>query len=308
MIPLIPGNIIRRTDLHAQYGGRRQGGISPSKVSNNVFLITDPDRGERHGYLYDGPREDGYFHYTGEGQYGDQLMAQGNRAIRDHEAEGRDLQLFSAHGTDLTYVGQYAYVDDYTADAPETNHGPPRSVIVFRLEQLQGISPGPNRSKLDRLPGDPVTEIPVEQAITESTLIEGDRDPYMAERREQKLVRDFSASLEQQGHAVCRLQIRPPKEPAPIFCDLYDKTTNTLYEAKGTVARQAIRMAIGQLADYARLVDPSPRRVLLVPQQPRHDLCNLLAHEGIEIVWREGDQWLSLADGKRAPTPDGRSG
>jgi hypothetical protein len=295
VISLTPGDRIRRTDLHAQYGGRRQGGISPSKVSDNVFLITDPDRGEQHGYVYDGTRDDGYFHYTGEGQYGDQQMVQGNRAVRDHKAEGRDLQLFSADGTELTYIGQYAYVSDYTADAPETNHGPLRSVIVFRLEQLQGVSPGPNRSKLDRLPTDPVTEIPVEQTITESTLIEGEREPYTAERREQKLVREFLASLEHQGHAVCRLQLRPAGEPAPIFCDLFDKTTNTLYEAKGTVARQAIRMAIGQLADYTRLVQPTPRKVLLVPQQPREDLCNLLKGEGIAVVWRGEDQWREAA-------------
>jgi hypothetical protein len=292
VITLAPGDTIRRTELHARYGGRPQGGISPSKASNNVFLITDPASGERHGYLYDGPRSgDDYYHYTGEGQHGDQLMVQGNRTIRDHQAEGRDLQLFSANGPELTYIGRYAYVNYYFADAPETNHGPLRSVIVFRLKQLQGISPGPNLSKLDRLPDSLVTEIPVEQAITESTLIEGDREPYTAERREQKLVGDFHAWLERQGHEVCRLQLRPPKEPAPIFCDLYDKTTNTLYEAKGTVARHAIRMAVGQLADYTRFVNPTPRKALLVPQQPRPDLCDLLTHEGIEIVWREGAQW-----------------
>lgn len=291
MISLAPGETLRRTELHAQYGGRRQGGISPSKVSSNVFLITDPDRGERHGYVYDGPRDDGYFHYTGEGQHGDQVMTQGNRAIRDHQSEGRDLQLFRAAATELTYIGSYAYVDHYYADAPETNQGPLRSVIVFRLEELQGISPGFNRSRLDRLSLDPVSEIPVEQSITESTLIEGDREPYTAERREQKLVQEFLASLEGRGHEVCRLQFRPPGEPAPTFCDLYDKTTNILYEAKGTVARQAIRMAIGQLADYVRLVDPAPRKALLVPQQPRDDLCSLLAQEKIEIVWRSDEGW-----------------
>ncbi|HEV3071962.1 MAG TPA: hypothetical protein VGY76_11120 [Solirubrobacteraceae bacterium] len=289
MITLTPGDTIRRVDLHAQYGGRRQGGISPSKVSDNVFLITAPAIGERHGYLYDGPREDGYYHYTGEGQYGDQLMAQGNRAIKDHEAEGRDLQLFSARNTELTYIGQYTYVDHYFADAPETNQGELRSVIVFRLSQVNGISPGPNRSKLDRLSSAPVTEIPVEQAITESTLIEGDREPYLAERREQKLVRAFLASLENQGHEVCRLQFRPRGEPAPLFCDLYDKTSNTLYEAKGTVARPAIRMAIGQLADYARLIKPTPGKALLVPQEPRVDLLALLAREGIAVVWPGAD-------------------
>jgi hypothetical protein len=286
MVRLAPGDTIRRTELHAEYGGRRQGGISPSKVSDNVFLVSAPDKAEQHGYLYDGPRDDGYFHYTGEGQFGDQLMAQGNRAIRDHEAEGRDLQLFSARGTELTYIGRYIYLDHYFADAPETKGGPLRSVIVFRLEQLEGVSPGPHRSKLDRLPVGQVTEIAVEQLITESTLIGGDREPYEAQRREQQLVKAFQAALENAGHEICRLQFRPPREAAPLFCDLYDKTTNTLYEAKGTVARPAIRMALGQLADYVRFIEPRPRKALLVPQRPRDDLLKLLVLEGIAVMWR----------------------
>jgi hypothetical protein len=56
-----------------------------------------------------------------------------------------------------------------------------------------------------------------------------------------------------------------------LFCDLFDKTTRTLYESKGTVTRAAVRMAIGQLADYARLVDPRPQRVSLLPERPRDD-------------------------------------
>ena len=110
-IDLAPGQTIRRTELHERYGGRRQGGISPSRASDNVFVITAPDRGPEYGYIYDGQGEDGYYHYTGEGQFGDQQMAQGNRAIRDHVAEGRELHLFEAHGTELTHLGQYRYHD-----------------------------------------------------------------------------------------------------------------------------------------------------------------------------------------------------
>jgi hypothetical protein len=56
-----------------------------------------------------------------------------------------------------------------------------------------------------------------------------------------------------------RLEFRPDGEAAPLFCDLFDKTTWTLYKAEGTVTRAAVRMAIGQLADYARLVEPRRR-------------------------------------------------
>jgi hypothetical protein len=58
---LEPGKTIKRTALHRRYGGRQQGGISPSRKSPNVFLFTDPKPGERHGYIYDGLREGGLY-------------------------------------------------------------------------------------------------------------------------------------------------------------------------------------------------------------------------------------------------------
>src|SRR4051794_34432431 len=274
-----PGQTIKRSDLHELLGGRRQGGISPSKVTLNVMLFTDPRKGLLHGYLYDGWREDGFYHYTGEGQFGDQQMAQGNRAIRDHDKEGRELHLFEVRDGTATYVGRFEFVDHYSADAPETNDRPIRSVIVFRLRPL-GIEPQPSRSKLDQLGHQQVTEVPVEEHRTERMMIDPDHEPYEAERREQRLVRALMAELLGQGHDVCRLQFRPNGEPAAIFCDLYDKTTNTIYEAKGTTARHAIRMAIGQLADYSRLVSPSPARVILVPTEPRSDLIALAKSQG----------------------------
>jgi hypothetical protein len=94
----------------------------------------------------------------------------------------------------------------------------------------------------------------------------------------------FASYLEAQGHQICRLQLRPKGEPAPLYCDLFDKTTNTLYEAKGSTSRAGIRMAIGQLADYSRLTDQRPKRAVLLPEGPRPDLVDLLTAEGIDIV------------------------
>src|SRR3954447_11828442 len=60
-------------------------------------------------------------------------------------------------------------------------------------------------------------------------------EPYEAERREQGLVQAFKSHLERRQHDVCRLKIVPPGEAKPLFCDLYDATTGTLVEAKGSV-------------------------------------------------------------------------
>jgi hypothetical protein len=293
-LQLNPGEDIRRVELHERYGGRRQGGISPSKQSPNVFLFADQARGALHGYIYDGANQDGFYHYTGEGQYEDQRMVQGNRAIRDHQTEHRALHLFDASGGSVTYMGEFEYVDHYGADAPETDNGPIRSVIVFRLRRLSGDVPlAPSRA--EPLAGESVKEIPVERQLTERMMIEPIHQPYAAERREQKLVLKLMASLRSQGHDVCRLQMRPEGEAAPILCDLYDRTSNTLIEAKGSVARPAIRMAIGQLADYGRLVKPAPRKLILVPQKPRPDLLRLAESQGIGVIWPDADDFASTA-------------
>jgi hypothetical protein len=293
------GESLPRVELHQRYGGRRQGGISPSKPTPNVFLFTDPRKGLLHGYLYDGWRDDGYFHYTGEGQIGDQLMAQGNRAIRDHRGTATDppraLHLFEVANSIATYLGQFTYEDHYLADAPESgNTDVIRSVYVFRLRPLTAL-PGPNRSKVDALGEDSVKEIDVEQHLTERTLVAPAAEPHEAERREQALVRRFMAHLLGNGHEVMRLQFRPAGEPAHLFCDLYDKTENTIYEAKGSVARPAVRMAIGQLADYSRLLEPVPRRAILLPQRPRADLLDLMRSQGIDAVWQDGEDFRTLA-------------
>ncbi len=298
---LVPGDSLPRVSLHERFGGRRQGGISPCKPTPNVFLFTDLRTGLLHGYLYDGWRADRRFHYTGEGQIGDQVMAQGNRAIRDHlgtpTESPRDLHLFEVAKGIATYIGQFEYEDHYLADAPESgNDDIIRSVYVFRLRPLT-VTPGPNRSKVDALGTEAVKEIDVEQHITERTLVAPAAEPHEAERREQALVRRYMAYLLGKEHEVMRLQFRPDDEPAPIFCDLYDKTENTIYEAKGTVARPGVRMAIGQLADYARLVKPAPRRAILLPQKPRPDLLALAKSQGIDVVWPEGDDFQTLTAG-----------
>jgi len=97
------------------------------------------------------------------------------------------------------------------------------------------------------------------------------------------------------------LKIVPPGEAKPIFSDLYDRTTRTLVEAKGTVERGAIRMAIGQLADYARFVEGGAERAVLLPSRPRADLLELLSSEGITTIWPERDGYATSAPPARAP-------
>ena len=81
------GQVYRRRDIHENFGGQRQGGISTPSVQP-VILLFSGESGENYGYR-DGIQADGTFWYTGEGQVGDMQWVRGNRAIRDHEKKAR---------------------------------------------------------------------------------------------------------------------------------------------------------------------------------------------------------------------------
>jgi hypothetical protein len=237
---------------------------------------------------------DGCFHYTGEGQRGDQQMKSGNAAILNHVNDERALRVFEGTGGVVTYVDEFE-IDTtepfWRADASETRGGPRREVIVFRLRPKH-IEPPEPRSKLALVLAGPANSaVPIEQQHTEKAYVAPSSKAYEAERREQKLVLEFEDYLLGLDHEVFRNQLIPSGEARPLLTDLYDATIDMLVEAKGTVERNAIRMAIGQLADYKRFFnDGSPRLLaVLVPREPRRDLCELLAAEGIDVIFQGRD-------------------
>lgn len=288
---LAPGDKIKRTVLHAQFGGIQQGGISPSRESPNIFLFSDPASGLKHGYVdhWDGS----VFHYTGEGQRGDQELVSGNRAVFDHVAGGRTLRLFSGARDIVEYVGECSLdtADPmYTTDAPETGGGPIREVIVFRLRPHAGAKVGILPSAvIDLKTG--IEEVEISPANTEKVWVDPDRQPYQAELREAALVEAFRTWLKGRGHRAVRLRIVPAGEAKPIYNDVWVPTLNLLVEAKGTCTREAIRMAIGQLFDYGRAKSDAMRAVLL-PSRPRSDLENLIAAAGMNLVWQDGSKFV----------------
>lgn len=291
MLPgLQPGDRLLRRELHERFGGREQGGISPSRKVPSVMFFTDPATGHRHGY-YDGWDDDGLFNYVGEGQRGDQRLVQGNKAILNHAADGRTLEGFQASGTSVTYVGEFNLVDYYFTEAHETGSDILRQVVVFRLR--------PRAEVTVELPHVPVTRsreprvevVPVEEQHTERSFVTPDREPYELERREAALVHKYREHLRWRGHQVSRLRVVAPGESYPLYSDLWDETALELIEAKGTATRDQLRAAVGQLLDYGRFVD-AKRRSVLLPSRPREDLLHYLHAVGVEAIYPSGDEWV----------------
>lgn len=136
MYGLQVGQVLRRTEVHERFGGQRQGGIA-TPSGRPVVLIFTGKGGLSNGYE-DGWQED-VFNYFGEGQIGDMVFTRGNRAIRDHLQDGRDLLLFTMlGGGQVRFEGPFiAGSWDYAQGRDRNNAD--RRAIVFHLRR--GVDP-----------------------------------------------------------------------------------------------------------------------------------------------------------------------
>jgi 5-methylcytosine-specific restriction protein A len=127
----------RRADIHAKFGGQRQGGIITPARYPLVIIITG-EEGLEHGYS-DRHRPDGVFEYFGEGQRGDMQLSNGNRAIADHSANGESLLLFQKTREGVRFEGEMVCETYHNERAPDRD-GNDRNAIVFELRTLEAIT------------------------------------------------------------------------------------------------------------------------------------------------------------------------
>ncbi|OLZ59497.1 hypothetical protein BS330_03610 [Amycolatopsis keratiniphila subsp. nogabecina] len=234
-----------------------------------------------------GAGDDGYLHYVGEGQSGDQQFTQGNKAILNHQHDGRTLEGFVVGPKGATYLGEYVLVDHYRMDAPDqTNPHLLRQIIVFRLKPLGDLP-----TSLPKAPHAPA-RVPRIQAAPLMLSTERRQTLRRSSRAEKNELADrYTQHLERIGHEVRLLRILPPEEAQPFSPSLWDDTARELVEIKAQVTRDQIRSAIGSLLDCARFVDAAAL-VLLVPTRPRPDLLTLLRHTGITVVYEDDNGWV----------------
>ena len=131
--------------VQAIFGGQERGGIStPSR--HPVILLFSSKRGLEYGYR-DGWHDDGFYHYSGEGQRGPMAMVRGNHAIANHVRAGKPLMVFEKQpdGRQL-FLGYMDYVDHYETGLPDVT-GSLRPAIIFRLTPIT-----PTRSPVETLP------------------------------------------------------------------------------------------------------------------------------------------------------------
>lgn len=136
-LPYVVGALYNRSrEIHDVFGGQRQGGIS-TPATHPVVIAFTGEAGKSHGYddFWD---DAGIFHYYGEGQRGDMKFAGGNRAIQQHQADGKKLVVFQmmGRGKPYRYLGEFLCVRSYIKPDTPATEGPNRNAIVFCLQPL----------------------------------------------------------------------------------------------------------------------------------------------------------------------------
>jgi hypothetical protein len=294
---LNPGDLIRRSEVHNRYGGSRQSGISPCAQSDNILLFTyTPTGGD--GYI-DEWAEDGTFHYSGEGRFGDQEFARGNKAVRDSVRNGKTLRLFDGSGVMVRYVGEFLLDEAapyHLGRALDAVSISVREVIVFHLVRAErsGVVTTPNLA----VGG---TYRPVDESIMPAPANPSAPDADLMGRN-LGVHRRLQNALAQAITAAGLIPLSPTPED-PDFDLAWRPTCDELVvcEVKSLTASnesRQLRMGLGQVLDYVDLAsarEKNIRGVLWVERAPSHprwvDLCR---RADIQLAW-PGQEHLVIA-------------
>ena len=289
----------RRTkaEFHAsQFEGRPVKGNGDAGITTclgkDELLVFMGARGREAGYKeHEGFLPDGRVSYTGQGQVGNQRLQDGvNAQVVEFSRAGKPTRFFVQVEEDAPYeyLGLARLDEEPEWKRGKDRNGDERDVVVFTLRFLEKQDdhsrwsaelPAPVRSsEQDWVPPDD-TEVEVAPS-----------GGGFAERTEHTLQKDFGTWLRAAGHHVTSVTIEG-QHP-----DLVDRTNGLVIEAKASASRAAVRLAIGQVLDYAdafrRAGDPLEPAILL-PSRPDPARVDLALGLGISVFYRSGKSFAA---------------
>ena len=241
-----------------------------------------------------GWQEDGYFYYWGTSR------EQMNKPIISAWSTGRPIQIVQRLPRG---PGVYRFVDSFVLeDQLERRYtradGRVELFPLFRLRTVHDLTHQPGQILVA---GD-ASQVGVRRVERLDLLCrQAMASSLEKERPETRLSKSFERHLIHQGHPVHRLGIRHTIGCEQLLTDTWVGSLNLLIEAKAGTKRprQNVRMALGQLADYTRFVR-GVRKAVLLSERPVGDLINLVASQDVDVIWPEGDRWLSTGHWPRS--------
>ena len=116
-----------------------------------------------------------------------------------------------------------------------------------------------------------------------------------ARKNEERLLIAYRNWLDSQGRKLRTARY------GKLQCDAFEERRRNLIEAKSSTSREHIRMAAGQLLDYAfqiRKKFPNVNKAVLLPRMPDWRAVDWLPKLKIAVIWRENGAFLDNAKGK----------
>jgi hypothetical protein len=116
-----------------------------------------------------------------------------------------------------------------------------------------------------------------------------------ARKNEERLLIAYRNWLDSQGRKLRTARY------GKLQCDAFEERRRNLIEAKSSASREHIRMAAGQLLDYAfqiRKKFPNVNKAVLLPRMPDWRAVDWLPKLKIAVIWRENGAFLDNAKGK----------
>jgi hypothetical protein len=126
-------------------------------------------------------------------------------------------------------------------------------------------------------------------------LVRSKKQVTKAKKNEARLLIGYQRWLRRRGRNLATAKY------GKLQCDGFERTRCNLIEAKSSTSREHIRMAVGQLLDYAFQIEQKfgkPRMAILLPKKPDPNTVNWLRQCNISLIWREKTAFLDNANGQ----------
>lgn len=115
----------------------------------------------------------------------------------------------------------------------------------------------------------------------------------LAKKKEDRLLKRYRRWLRQRGRNL------QPVNYGKLKCDGFEEERRNLIEAKSSISREHIRMAVGQLLDYAFQGEKKfgrPNMGILLPKKPGMNSYGWLRRLKIHLIWLDRGGFLDDAD------------
>ena len=289
--PYRPGETFLRREMHEKVGGSFRHGMTSCSAGSEFLLFHDKKKSVKFGYdVWEGLQADGKFHYTGQGTLGNQTLTKSNLALIRAGELGHPIHLIESVEGTCTYIGEYLLDDPnfFIEEAPDALQESLRKVFVFRLAPKSHFENYLlNDTSAQKMTGQSKPWNPPN--FTDLFSAKLSKEAANIARDEFKLQNEFGLFLLEQGHEVLSFDFKLPRANGTLRPDFWIQDLGLIVEAKPSISREHIRMAIGQVFDYVHLaaqLELQMKPAVLLPSLPSRDLVDLLRELGIQLIYK----------------------